>query len=274
MTRDKLIPMPADAYHADTEWLSAGRLKEFARSPRRYLAAINGELDSEPTPAMLLGSMIHAAILEPDTFSQHYVPKEKVDGRTKAGKAYNAQWELDNVGKLAIKRDEEELLAKLQSSLQAHELSQHLLTGDGLNEHVLQWVDEATGVKCKARPDRVLLDNGSDLSSACIDLKTTADASPKAFSKTLSNLGYWRSAVHYLSGLKHCGLPCDAYYFLCVETGPPYEVAVYEMDADALERAETRYRIELQEISECQQINEWPSLTTINALSLSLPPWF
>ena len=269
-----LIKMPADAYHADTEWLTAGRLKEFARSPRRYKAAIDGELKTDPTPAMLLGSMIHAAILEPDTFSDHYVPREKVDGRTKKGKEYNAKWEKDNAGKLPVTRNEEELLAKLQSSLQAHELSQALLGGDGLNEHVLQWTDEATGVKCKARPDRVLLANGNGLTSACIDLKTTADASPKQFSKTLSGLGYWRSAVHYLSGLRHCGIPADAYYFLCVETSPPYEVAVYEMDRDALERAETRYRIELQEFSECQQIGDWPSLTTDDAIALSLPPWF
>ncbi len=53
--------------------------------------------------------------------------------------------------------------------------------GKGMNEVSIVWVDEQTGLKCKARLDRLTVYRGYPF---VLDLKTSKDASPSPFSTT------------------------------------------------------------------------------------------
>lgn len=42
----------------------------------------------KPTPAMIIGSAVHCATLEPEAFNERYIVAPKIDKRTKDGKAF------------------------------------------------------------------------------------------------------------------------------------------------------------------------------------------
>src|SRR5690606_26886762 len=85
--------VPADVYH---RWPAASQtvLKIMRdRSPahaRQYMLT-----PPEPTPAMVLGAAIHAAILQPDVFARQYVRAPELDRRTRAGREAWEQLETE-----------------------------------------------------------------------------------------------------------------------------------------------------------------------------------
>ena len=73
-------------YHALAS-VSHSSLECFRRSKRTYRAKyIDKTLVHEQTPAMQLGSLVHAMVLEPHKVSDLYVVPPKCDRRTTVGK--------------------------------------------------------------------------------------------------------------------------------------------------------------------------------------------
>jgi hypothetical protein len=81
------------------DYLSYSALKAFAKSPNHYLQYVNREFVE--TPAMVLGSALHCAVLEPNEYGKRYTIAPKFDRRTKAGKEQAEAWELAADGKTA-----------------------------------------------------------------------------------------------------------------------------------------------------------------------------
>ena len=76
--------MPIAEYHAHPA-VSNSILAKMARSPLHARAYIDGERKG-PTAAMLVGTAVHTAVLEPRRFSAEYAVFQG-DRRTKEGKA-------------------------------------------------------------------------------------------------------------------------------------------------------------------------------------------
>ena len=67
--------VPENEYHSDTQRISASMVKMMhTKTPAHvYDSYINPDREPiEPTPAMQFGSMVHKAILEPETFDDCY----------------------------------------------------------------------------------------------------------------------------------------------------------------------------------------------------------
>ena len=80
--------MPPADYHACPNW-SVSQTKLLPDSPEEFYGLHVAEPPrwvKEPTPAMKFGSMIHARLLEPDTFAQLYPQAEQCSGVLKSGK--------------------------------------------------------------------------------------------------------------------------------------------------------------------------------------------
>ena len=71
-----------DAYHSGPGD-SSSRIKTALTSAAHYLAYKS----TDATPAMALGTAIHALVLEPDTWRNELVIAPDINRRTKAGKA-------------------------------------------------------------------------------------------------------------------------------------------------------------------------------------------
>ena len=84
---------------------------------------------------------------------------------------------------------------------------------NAIYQETIVWIDEETGVKCKGR-----LDFRNDYCTT--DIKTTKDASEKAFQNDLVKLDYGCQGAMYQYGLSQLtGEDIKPFAFLCVEKG-------------------------------------------------------
>src|SRR5690606_10080876 len=103
----------------------------------------------------------------------------------------------------------------------------------GIAEGCVFWTDEKTGVKCRARLDYYRQDEAT-----LSDVKSTNDASFRAFQRDVANYGYYRQLAFYARGLQANGFPVDRHIIVAVEKADPYGVMVYELDPTAIMKAE------------------------------------
>jgi len=112
------------------------------------------------------------------------------------------------------------------------------------------------------------------VSTKClIDLKTTTDASPDAFSRKLWDLDYHVQAAYYLDLWNEVtGENRTAFVFIVVETEPPYAVSVFNLSGKAICIGRETYVKDLQRMMECLERNEWPAYSN-EVVEINLPPW-
>lgn len=252
-------------YHAHPA-VSKSHLDQVARSPLHYWSRYVAEerVVFDPTPAMMLGTALHARVLEPELFTAEYALAPAVDRRTKAGKE---TWEQAAAeGKTLLSSLEWEQVTGMAESVQAHPAARKLLARPGQVELSLFWSDVATDIECKCRPDRLTEDGW------VLDLKTTEDASPTGFAKSAANFRYHVQASWYLDGVRQSGIDPKGFIFIAVEKRPPYAVAVYAADADMIAAGGREARRCLDLIAECRSTERWPGYGD-TVQTLSLPKW-
>jgi hypothetical protein len=172
--------MPNDDYHA-TDALGSSGLKLLRRSPAHYFGQT---LDPqrpvrEATPAMKAGTLAHCAILEPDKVAERYIVRpDGLEGRTKDGKAWLAALP---VGIEAATAEQMQTAQRQAAAVRALPEIGPLLA-NGHAEVSAFWIDEATGAQCKCRPDFV---HGTPSGVILLDVKTTQDAAPDAFQRSI-----------------------------------------------------------------------------------------
>jgi len=221
------------AYHAHPA-ISKSHLDLIARSPLHYWARYvdPARVTPEPTPQMRLGTALHTHVLELNRWDAEIAVAPNCDRRTKAGKEAFAAFEADSAGKTVITADDAEVVMAMGRSIMRHPGAAMLLGLPGKAETTHMWTDATYGLECKCRPDW-LTDDGSIV----VDLKTTRDASPRGFRRSIADYRYHCQAGWYLHGVEQAtGKRPDQFIFICVETTAPYAVAVYAADAEMIER--------------------------------------
>ena len=251
--------------------VSKSGLDQIAKSPLHYWARYldPNRVWPEPTPAMRLGTAFHTHVLELDQWDKQIaVAPGDINRRTKEGKEQWAAFEADAKRKTVITADDAEVVMAMGRSVWRHPAAAMLLHWQGKAETTHMWTDPTTGAECKCRPD--WLTNDGNL---IIDLKTTEDASPSGFQRSVANYRYHCQASWYLDGVEAAtGHRPDQFIFICVEKKPPYAVAVYAADAEMIHiGAETAAR-DLARLVECKASNTWPGYSD-QIEPLSLPAW-
>jgi hypothetical protein len=280
-------------------------LDQMARTPRHFWAKfLSPDREPEkPSDAFRLGHAIHAAALEPKKFAEKFRvapdPKDYPNALVTADDYKNAcksaglpvsgsrevlkarllenkievqffeeiEKELSQFEILSVK--EMRVCLAIAKNMQSSAAAQ-ILFSTGTPEAVMIWIDPETGLKCKARADWLTFGENSYI----FDLKSTQDASPDAFSRSIFNYGYHRQAAWYLDGFLHAsgGQTPAGFIFGAWETFFPFEVAYHLADEAMIERGREENRKYLNLYAECRRNNEWPGYPeTINPISL--PPW-
>ena len=251
--------------------VSKSHLDQVARSPLHYWARYMDpkRVQPEPTPAMLLGTAVHTHILELREWDHRYIAApEGLDRRTKAGKEAWAAFEAKAAGRTVISRDDAELVMAMGRAVHGHPAAAMLLALPGAAETTWMWHDQPTGLQCKCRPDWLTTDG-----SLIVDLKTTEDASPAGFKKSIGNFRYFVQASWYLDGIEQAtGRRPEQFIFLCVEKKAPHAVAVYAADAEMIESGAKQARMDLDKLAECKASNSWPGYSN-QIETISLPAW-
>ena len=262
--------MDNNDYHAHPA-ISKSHLDQVARSPLHYWARYldPNRVTIEPTPAMAIGSAVHTHVLELDQWdSQYAIAPESIDRRTKMGKA---EWEVFTTaatGRTVLSRADAELVMRMGHAVYSHPAAAMLLNMPGKAETTHMWTDAATGLQCKCRPDW-LTDDGSLI----IDLKTTDDASPAGFRKSIANWRYHVQAAWYLNGIEQAtGTRPDQFIFLCVEKRAPFAVAVYAADAEMIQIGAEAAARDLEVLATCKAAGAWPGYSD-QIETINLPSW-
>jgi hypothetical protein len=232
----KLLQKNQD-YHASNA-IGSSILKKIASKSLAH--ALTQEFNQ--TDAMILGSAIHAAILEPETFKEEFVFSPKFDRRTKVGKEAAALFEEQAQGKTILTEDKKEIINGVIKSLNSHRVAKGMLSG-GEAEYSYYHVDEETGLTLKCRPDYA--NHG-----ALIDLKTCQDASHDGFMRACFNLGYHIQAAFYLDVYnKANGTNLNEFFFLAVETSSPYAINTFKMGDVEISLGRQQYRKALNQLA-------------------------
>lgn len=253
--------------------MSQSALREFARSPWHF----NNRVDIVPTKPMLSGTLTHCAVLEPDAMaaryfvmpkSEHKKPTEaqwKAKDPNESSKAAMAWWkeQTEAAGTKLIISADEYFTTRLQLQAIARDPELCPMFATGHSEVSIFWVDEATGVYCKARPDHIP-DRTQDSAKRVrlIDLKGMADDSPIAFQRAASSRALYRQQAHYCNGYKAAtGLEVDDFVFAVVSSAPPILATPYRLVDEAVQQGFEEVAELLAEYAECCKSNRWPGYT-------------
>lgn len=231
--------------------VNASFIKRFAKCPAA------AHLSIEPTRNMVIGSAVHALALEgEEAFLRQFTVAPSVDKRTKDGKAQWAEFQEANQGKDLLTSDEMMIVSGCVKSLKSHPLASRMLKEtEGRPEVTLTWEDETTGLPMKARLDRLPLPDKRTI----IDLKTTADATLKGFTRQMVNLAYDLQAAVYTNGTQACRIDCDSFVFIAVQNSEPFTVSVTAIGPEWLSWAQNEVDRQLGLIKQCRERNYWPA---------------
>lgn len=261
------LDVPNETYHRrKLGVVSKSAIDEALQSPAHYKAWVESTEDRR-TPALVFGSAIHAAVLEPAKFASKYVVQPDFgDCRNKENKANRDAWREENEGKEALSEEDMAKIRGTVASIYRHTKARPLISG-GLAEVTVKWTDPATELQCKARADYYREDLG-----VIVDLKSTEDASEEAFKRSVANYGYHRQDAFYRRGFSAVGKPVTNFVFIAVEKTPPYAVGVYVLDDEAIAKGNAQNEEAMARIARGVRTGEWPAYEeTIKALSL--PRW-
>lgn len=259
--------MSNDAYQALRRdgVISNSDIKHISRSVAHYEAHIASEDESRST-ALVLGQAVHDAILTPHEFEATF--RRYSDTKSRNTKAYQA-WEATNPGKVGLLPDEYEMVERVRDAVLSHPVAKKILTADALCEESHLWTDEATGLPLRCRPDIRRADMG-----ALFDLKTTEDALPSEFARSVGRYAYHQQAAFYLDGVTATtGEIYDRFGFIAVEKSAPYGITVCELTPEDIEHGRDRYRAALDKLAHHRNNpEEWKGYPlTIEAIEV--PAW-
>lgn len=243
--------------------ISASGIKTLLRSPQLFKHQQANPW--EGSDATRLGTVVHEKLLGtgpgfvvlPPTSAKkddQKAHKEAREGAIAEGKAYvtEAQYEHAVAAEKAVWADPD---------------AKRLLTAAGEPELTAYAMDEPTGLWRRCRFDYMRDDNLG------VDIKTARSASPKEFAKACHDLGYYLSAAYYGAIAADLGRELTDYAFLVVEVAPPYHVAVYRLDEDAMDLGRRRFREGLERYRDCLASDIWPGYTMPADHTISLPGW-
>jgi exodeoxyribonuclease VIII len=257
-------------YHAHSA-VSKSHLDLIHRSPLHFWARHldPNRVPQEPTAAMQIGSAVHTHVLELDQWdAQYVVAPAGIDRRTKVGKA---EWDVFQTAigtRTVISREDADLVMRIGRSVLSHPAAAYLLGLPGKAETTHMWTDAGTGLQCKCRPDW-LLDDGSMI----VDLKTTEDASPRGFQKSIGQWRYHVQAAWYLNGMEQAtGKRPEQFVFIAVEKKPPYACAVYVADLQMIDIGWNAACQDLYKLLLCKAADSWPGYSD-GIEQINLPPW-
>jgi exodeoxyribonuclease VIII len=220
------------------------------------------------TPAMLVGSAVHCLVLEGvQAFDRQYIEApEGIDRRTKEGKLAWAEFQEKATGREILTADQYDQVCQMWKSVMAHPTAGKLLAMADQRELSATWTD-TTGIDCKARIDAYSEEHG-----LVVDLKTTAEADPKTFGRTIANFQYHGQASFYMQAMKKNDLPARQFIFICVEKVPPYAVACYILDDEALMAGNQLVDGYLSRHAECVAADNFPGYPA-EVQTITLPAW-
>lgn len=255
--------------------VSKSLLDKFAHTPltaQRYLSATE---PSEPTDAMVFGTLLDAAVFEPANLLQLCVVRpDQYPGDDETFKPWNANarycriWAGQHKGVHIVTSERLREINSLASAVRSHPAAAKVLNSvDGKAQVSVFADDKRTGLQLKGRPDWV----GNRYAA---DLKLMRDASDAGVLRAIRDYRLHVQAAFYTDLLEANGVECNSFYLVCVENhdlGPLVNVVL--LSQRMIEDGRQTYRRDLERYSECKHSNQWPGYCGAEPNTIDFPDW-
>lgn len=295
MKKNELHSLAAQEY-LTAPGLSASMLDRLRISPAHLRDYMDGEREEE-SDALALGTLCHRAIFEPDTLTAEsvcmlpatiWITKERRAKLKSAVPVLNdaghektsgdmaevawgnftecKEWVKENAGnRPTVDAGEWKKAMRIRDNAH-HDSTVRDLLKDGHAEQAL-FVEDAEGTLRKSKFDYISL-----AGNVIPDLKTCRSAHPDKFERAILDHSYHIRAAHYIDNARLAGIEKEAFVFICVETAPPFLVAVYHLMDHVLEYGRQLWLAEIQTYRNCLKSGRWPGYHE-GIKSIGLPPW-
>ena len=250
-----LKQMTYERYH-DIEATRASELKAVAKSPLHYEHLRKTPMDAD---YLRLGSAVHTAVLEPELFGGEYV---LWTGGVRNSKKWR-EFEAEHADRVILTEKQMSDALMMATAVRKHAVAGPLLRS-GVPEQVAEWVDERTGIECKARVDW--------LNNCHVSLKTTAETVPYRFNEQSAKLKYNLTEAFNSDGLFAVTGERRPVKIIAVESKAPHDVAVYHVPDEVLNYGREIYEDALDLLIQCRASGEWPGVCPEEE-TLTLPMW-
>jgi hypothetical protein len=258
-----------EEYHADTSRQSNSMLSVLKNSPQEYYGRYIAKTMPHPpaTEAMALGHVVHCLTIEPMDYANRFIVMPKMDRRTTVGKAAYEEFQTMANGKEVITREDADTAMACTKALLRHDQLGPLLAKKAIVEKRINFHCNGFDMRCK--PDWV----APEL-KLIIDVKTTSDASPTGFAKSIASFGYARQASLYRDAVAYeHGVDCR-FLFAVVCTSAPHEVACYELTEEAMFAGQQEAVGLLDELRARIESDNWLPAWSSGVVPIGLPRWY
>lgn len=250
----EILEITNEQYQA-IEAMSFSSFKEFYKSPAHYKAYKEKPREGS-TPSQIIGTLVHAAILEPHTLESKFAV---IDGHRGSTKVKEAVGYAESLGKTTIKSEQLIAAQRCREAIQAHPIIKDLLVG-GRAEVSIVVKDKMSGAPIKCRADYFWPEAG-----VVLDLKTFDDLTDRSVERQIVRMGYDLQAVHYLNvASQYLNKDLRLFGNIFIETEAPYGVRLVTLSDASLEKAleKWKYFEMLDRYKLCLEENTWPNYDT------------
>lgn len=288
-----LVDWTAAEYHADRRCVSNSRLGLLSKSPAMLRAVDAGQVPAPLRKSTEFGTHVHLAVLEPMEWARRLAPPRDHANTTAWARrmfgrvpplwpSTQAEWNARRESIMRRQTDPidipDEQAAKVALAANAvlsDPDARDLLTSpDGASEQTVIWRPaDFPMLLVRCRIDRLTIGGITIVA----DLKTTRDPEPEAFGRSVANFGYHRQGAIYtdaVRALPEVGPDASAHFVIvAVRNDPPFEPAVYELEAEELHEGRKAYRKLLADYAERIETNNWTAPWQGGIKRLTLPRW-
>jgi hypothetical protein len=259
-------------YHGNKTHFSSTQIRRAKRSLKEFDWYRRGLITNQQTGYFDFGNAFELALLDKDGFEKKVAimkDSEWVQEALEANKdltkprssaiyqKHFREFQIGRAGMYAVpdKGDESyETIEQMLASCYQDKVVQGLIKNTEYQVSLF-WTDEQTGLRLKTRPDIC-----KRKKNVVVNVKTTLDGSPKAFSKDLVKYDYPLQAAQEITGCLKTGLmeSVDAYFWLVVEKCPPYNATIYEFAEEDIKASVDEFHWLVSKIQRAGEENLFP----------------
>lgn len=262
--------LSAEDYHADRTSISSSGLRALLNPGCPAQFKYDRDNPQAPKREFDLGHAAHKLVLGE---GEELEPLDFDNYLTKAAK--QARDEARAAGAVPLLRHEWEQVQAMAEAIRRHPDAGPLFApGMGIPERSVYWTDPATGVRCRVRPDWLIV---RPEVTVIVDLKTTTDANPEACSKAIESYSYHQQGALYIDGVQAAGLAPEGarFFFAFVSKKPPYLITVRELADQDQDIGRARNERALRLYADCMASDQWPDWTgpVPTVPQIGMPTW-
>ena len=247
--------------------VSKSEISHLKQSASAFAWSKSAPFDDQNQDALVSGSALHCAVLEPGEYANRYAISPKFNMRSNDGKAESAEWHANlPAGMVAIDADINRKIMLMRDSVYAHPFARSLLEICDESELSGFFDDPVTGQRCKFRTDKA-----SRKHNIILDLKQTAEFD--RFDRVVEQFLYHLQDAWYSFGWQQITGEWPDFYFVVVSStiaAGRYPVEVYQLELEQsqfnrISRADglIMMRELLDEHQWRSQKNDWLSVTKL-----------